>query len=164
MFSSSVALYCFDLLCVFEVTMHRGDSLVTKLTKGDQDHNLWTLPIGFPGITLPTKLCSGKGIFFQLFKVQRLQMLQICEVSVWPSLHLIEAWHCFFVKKMASYLPMCFFYFFRVLRADLPNCLLQRASAEEFPDQCLDLHHGPLDLPISSIWSDPIESNPSNLF
>eukprot|EP00435_Cladocopium_sp_Y103_P034163 s26_g8.t1 len=26
--------------------MHRRDSLVTKLTKGDQDHNLWTLPIG----------------------------------------------------------------------------------------------------------------------
>jgi len=29
-----------------DVTMHRGDRLVTKLTKGDQDHNSWTLPIG----------------------------------------------------------------------------------------------------------------------
>ena len=49
--------------------MHRGDNLVTKLTKGDQDHNLWTLPIGFPGIKLPTKALFGKrDILIRIFQ------------------------------------------------------------------------------------------------
>lgn len=44
---------CLPQICqrsfAVQVTMHRGDRLVTKLTKGDQDHNSWTLPIGCHG-------------------------------------------------------------------------------------------------------------------